>query len=152
MSKKLKTGKYEILVDIDFKPDVHKFCNDLVEKMTFLHRYMGIVFKELKVYETAKGYHLYFGADSAEELTPMDIVFIQLALGSDYKREVFNWRRVKGWLEGDELSPGWNTLFMVKYRGGKVVSIEQKTFNAKVIEKTVMHIYRKRAEKIKCGR
>lgn len=146
MEQKSQQEQYDILVDIDFKPDVKTYCKQLIDKLTFVYKYMGVRVTDIQVFETAKGYHIYLKAVSKEKLRPIDIVVIQLVLGSDYKREAFNWRRVKG----NSAVGGWNTLYKFKFRGDKMVSCEEKTENARIMENTVKKIYIETISRIKC--
>lgn len=118
-------------LDFDFKPRSPKrFARELVSKLKFIQNYFGITVTDVEVYETNKGLHIYIGIVSNVELTDEDIVVIQLALGSDYKREIFNWLRVRSKQDFKH----WNVLFKVKYKNGEIVSREVKTKLAKEIE------------------
>ncbi len=123
--------KHKILVDIDFKPETKqrfmKLVDDFAWKMYFVSTSLNLRFTDIEVYETSKGYHIYLYCDSGRPLIPLEIIIIQLALGSDYKREIFNLRRARAWLDGDELEEGWNVLFRYKYKHGKLVSYEKET-------------------------
>ena len=123
--------KYELKLDFDFKPrSARKFGKEIADKLKFLTSFFGIRVIDVKVYETNKGLHLYISIYSSVELDDRDIVVLQLALGSDYKREIFNWLRVRS----EQNFKHWNVLFRVKYKNGAVVSREEKTELAKEIE------------------
>ena len=123
--------RYELKLDFDFKPrSARKFGKEIADKLNFLKTFFGIRVIDVKVYETSKGLHLYISLYSNVELTDEDIVVLQLALGSDYKREIFNWLRVRS----RDKFKHWNVLFKVKYKNGKIISREEKTELAKEIE------------------
>lgn len=136
---------YDVLVDIDYKPVNHKelikFCDNYSRKMTFITNTLGVVFRKTEVYETGKGLHIYHLVSADYELIPIDIVIIQFALGSDYKREVFNYRRARVWIEGEDIGEGWNTLYKYKYSCGKLVSCEKVTEMSRKIEETINRLY-----------
>jgi hypothetical protein len=135
----------KILVDIDYKYEdrerMVKMVSDFAFKMYFVTDVLGVKFTEIKVYETSKGIHVYLDAESERPLTPLEIIVIQLALGSDYKRELYNLRRARAWLDGEELENSWNTLFKYKYKNGKLVSKETVTEFSKFFEDYVMRRY-----------
>jgi len=123
--------RYELKLDFDFKPrSAKRFAKEIANKLNFLTSFFGIRVIDVKVYETNKGLHLYISLYSNVELTDEDIVVLQLALGSDYKREIFNWLRVRS----KDKFKHWNVLFKVKYKNGKIISKEEKTELAEEIE------------------
>ena len=124
-------NRYELKLDFDFKPrSAKRFAKEIANKLNFLTSFFGISVIDVKVYETNKGLHLYISIYSSVELDDRDIVVLQLALGSDYKRELFNWLRVRS----RDKFKHWNVLFKVKYKNGVIVSKEEKTELAKEIE------------------
>ena len=123
--------RYELKLDFDIKPrSARKFGKEIADKLKFLTSFFGIKVIDVKVYETNKGLHLYISIYSSVELDDRDIVVLQLALGSDYKRELFNWLRVRS----EQNFKHWNVLFKVKYKNGKIISKEEKTELAEEIE------------------
>ena len=111
--------EYELKLDFDFKIyNLSEFAKQFVDKLRFLERFYGIYFKSIEVYETNKGYHFYLKVTTERKLNNKDIVVLQLALGSDYKRELFNWLRVR---RGQKFKH-WNVLFKCKYENGLKVS------------------------------
>jgi len=135
----------KILVDIDYKYEdrerMVKMVSDFAFKMYFVTDVLGVKFTGIKVYETNKGIHVYLDAESERPLTPLEIIIIQLTLGSDYRRELYNLRRARAWLDGEELENNWNTLFKYKYKDGKLVSKETVTEFSKFFEEYVMRRY-----------
>ena len=124
-------NRYELKLDFDFKPrSAKRFAKEIANKLNFLASYFSISVIDVKVYETNKGLHVYILLYSNVELTDEDIVVLQLALGSDYKRELFNWLRVRS----NDKFKHWNVLFKVKYKNGKIISKEEKTELAEEIE------------------
>lgn len=73
----------------------------------------------LKIFTTRKGYHLYLNFEQTK-FDAIEIVMMQLALGSDKKRELFNYKRIK-----EKNVPFWNVLFNVKLHVGKIISREE---------------------------
>ncbi len=104
----MKTYNYVFLVDIDFKPDnPMKFSKEFYEKLDFVRYLLRIDIDEVEVFETRRGIHIYVYASSNRKISDEEIVVIQLALGSDYKRELFNWTRVIS----NPKPKHWNVLF-----------------------------------------
>ena len=99
--------------------------------------------KSIDVYETNKGYHFYLKVKTERKLTSKDVVVLQLALGSDYKRELFNWLRVRN----GRTSKKWNVLFKCKYNSKKRISEETKTDSAIRLERLIVNLYFKTVEK-----
>ena len=104
-------------VDIDRKPlDVR----DFVWRLVMVEEILGCKIGRIGILETAKGYHVY--VEVIGELDNKDLIIVQLALGSDYIRELYNLRRVKNCVRN------WNVLFTAKYKeeGGKLVKISEE--------------------------
>jgi len=143
MAKKIEYKKVDILLDFDFKPkDLEKFAKELANKMSFIDFVFETTFTKCKVRETNKGLHIYLEAIAPNQLNPVDIVVIQLALGSDYKRELFNYRRVKDKV----ITENWNILFKRKttrdVEGNvKYESKEVENENTKKLQKLIMQYY-----------
>lgn len=115
---------HELKLDIDFKPDnADKLVSQIIERVIFLEDVFCVQFEKFEVYETNKGLHIYVKISSKNKLKNTDIVVLQLVLGSDYKREIYNWMRVRN---GGNVKY-WNKLFKKKTVKGVVVSEEKKT-------------------------
>lgn len=84
----------------------------------------GVRSCEIRSFATARGRHIYIELD--REISNFDIVMIQLLLGSDPKRELFNLER----LIQQKDHPMWNVLFKAKYRNGEKVSFETPELDA----------------------
>jgi len=108
--------KVELKIDIDGKLNEKEIVKRLFLLQKFL-QFKGIGIDKKK---TKHGWHLRFGFTTERELDDRDIVFLQLFLGSDRNREMFNWLRVKSGCTK------WNVLFKEKIDAkGKVISKEQ---------------------------
>jgi len=124
----------DILLDIDRK---RISAREFAERMRFISIFTAIEFKRLTIYETHKGLHVYLWCKDKKP-SPQEKVVIQLALGSDYRREIFNWLRVKDNTEDAR----WNILFQGKYDdNGKRVSREEHTELAIRLEEQIMALY-----------
>ncbi len=134
-----------LLVDIDYKPrDVKKFSEEIAKKMNFIDFTFGTVFVRVKCFETARGLHLAFDVVADKNFNDIDTIICQMALGSDYKRELFNYRRIRGKTKVKD----WNILFKKKVKRGKgkevlYISEEKETELSKKIEQTIMEEYLK---------
>ena len=124
----------DILLDIDRK---RISAREFAERMRFVSIFTAIEFKRLTIYETHKGLHVYLWCKDKKP-SPQEKVVIQLALGSDYRREIFNWLRVTG----TQTPKRWNILFQGKYDGnGKRVSREEHSELAIRLEEQIMALY-----------
>jgi len=104
-------NNYTFLIDIDYKPtNPNKFAEEFTNKIKFVEDILKIFVEEVEVFETKKGIHVYVYASSERKISDEEIVVIQLALGSDYKREIFNWSRVIS----NPKPKHWNVLFKSK--------------------------------------
>lgn len=73
----------------------------------WLLKYFSIL--EIEAFETKNGYHVLVTVD--EDIDPRDVMLIQILLGSDINREIFNFiRNYNG-----ELMKHWNRLYTKKY-------------------------------------
>lgn len=81
----------------------------ILTKRIWVLRFLEIKLSEIKVSKTAKGHHIYMTTDKS--LDAPTIVWLQTILGSDFKREAFNWNRIVI----NKLPLKWNLLFTKKY-------------------------------------
>jgi len=96
-----------LMLDLDGKFGKRK-KNLLAKKLVLLSKYFNFEVKNLMVKPTKRGWHVRIEVD--RELDDRDVVFFQLFLGSDWRREFWNWLRVKhNWKP-------YNVLFKEKYR------------------------------------
>jgi len=108
----VKYKRVNLLVDIDeFPEDVIEFISQLCDRMQVIDCVMGTVFTGVQVRKTKRGLHLKFEVAVSENFDEKDTVICQMALGSDYKRELFNWRRVRG----GNPPENWNVLYKRKW-------------------------------------
>lgn len=99
---------------------------------TVLNKLGTIVkFEQLKLKRTANGYHLYLGIFVPDEYPDnLTTLIFQLLLGSDYKRELYNYKRICKHIQD------WNVLFTAKYNGElKKISQEEPTRQEKSFKK-----------------
>lgn len=122
--------KTKIKLDIDEKPDkLRVFCKEMVDRFTFFIKIYehNLWLRSLKVRETKKGYHFYLTVLTNRKLKDVEIIYMQLALGSDYMREGFNMIRSA---EGNTSIDIWNMLFIDKEKVTKrSIFIEKFFFN-----------------------
>ena len=101
--------KLEVL-KLDFDGYSFREIKKLFEKRgLWLKRFFKLHIQKINVYKTKKGYHIYIWVNN--RLSNQDIVFLQLAFGSDYMRECYYWKRIKYPILPKR---GWNILFYKK--------------------------------------
>ena len=85
----------------------------------FVWPYGRLELKDLRVMRTSNGWHVYLTV--ANRMTQDDIVFLQLMLGSDYRREAYSYLRLHSGVRD------WNFLFQRKYDGDhNIISKEER--------------------------
>lgn len=89
---------------------------------------LKVDFDASSICKTAHGFHLKL--DVNRKLDDKDACFVQMAVGSDFKRECLNHRRIT---EGDA---NWNVLFSQKFKKGRMTSKEMPV-DKKVIERNL---------------
>ena len=110
--------KYELKLDIDSRKLPEK---EIAKRLYYIRK----ILKYTKLYtfknRTKHGWHIRIVFHSDVELDDKDIVFLQLLLLSDYKREIFGWMRIRSGIKSK-----WNVLFSAKTdSNGKVISNER---------------------------
>ena len=111
-----------LLLDYDFKSE------DALLK--FIERVWPFIFRfafpfgklqltDLEIMRTKHGWHFYL--EVRNKMRDLDRVFVQLMLGSDFKRELFNYRRVK---LGER---DWNLLFPDRYDANRELIYVEKS-------------------------
>lgn len=110
----------EILkMDLDIR-DFEKVSDIVSKRCGAVLNILKIKPNAVTVRSTARGYHIFLEIEG--EYTSFDLCFLQMALGSDYKREVFNYMRFK-----NSLSKDWNLLFSKKVdEKGNILSVEKE--------------------------
>jgi len=131
-------------IDIDNKPEnIDKLAEETADRMAFITRFMPFRFYQIDIYETTKGYHMYFWSEGSRP-KPVEKVLVQMALGSHYRREIFNYKRV--WSKKEP--PRWNVLYQYKYNDeNKLSSKEEKTNNAIKLEEQIIALYTVKLER-----
>lgn len=111
---------YTLKLDIDSKSKRVK--SEIAKRMVFLQKFLGNKSFKIKEVETKKGYHIEITFKPKIDLDDKDLVFMQLLLLSDWKRELLNWVRVKNNLKN------WNVLFNKKFRmkNGKLKLVSEE--------------------------
>ena len=84
-----------------------------------------------EVRRTAKGYHIYFTLE--HKLSDPEIIALQAIMGSDYRREMFNWLRTANgnWEKYKEKNLEWNVMFSSKKRiiNGRFKEVSREVFD-----------------------
>ncbi len=120
-----------VKVDIDYKPpNVSLFAKEFAKKLKFVSKLLNLTVESVEAFETEKGYHVYVYFSGSRKLEDVEILVIQLALGSDYKRELYNMTRVLS----EKYNGKWNVMF--KYKNCKLN--EKITHRAKIFSRVVM--------------
>ena len=96
---------FRYILMLDFDHLSYKEAEDILIHRSFTLRYFGLKLERALVYKTLHGWHIILHVLSPVPLDDTDICFIQLCLGDDYKRAIYNWPRAKARI------PCWNTLF-----------------------------------------
>jgi len=91
-----------IKLDLDSENELNEFLN-----RAWIIKYLGISVKDIEVYDTKHGYHIYIYTDNI--FTNVDIIILQLLLGSDYRKEFYSYLKLKNG------SSNFNVLFERKY-------------------------------------
>ena len=115
--KKLEDLITDLKVDIDYKPlDLDK----LAWRMETVCEVLEVELESIRIMETGKGYHIH--GVILGDVDDKDVIIIQMALGSDYLRELYNLRRVRNGIKN------WNVLFSSKYKeeNGKLVKVSEE--------------------------
>jgi len=115
---------YELKLDIDGSLGPRKML-EIGKRFMVVRTLLGAKLKDVKQVKTKNGFHVYIRFETNVELDDKDIVFLQLLLLSDWRREIFNWRRVKSNLKK------WNVLFKKKYKvvNGELKEVSKEEFN-----------------------
>ena len=100
-----------IKLDLDGKNSLDEFISRI-----WILKGFGLNPSKVAVYETKFGYHVYLSTKI--KLEPTELLFIQICLGSDYRKELFGFLRLKrGYINPND----WNVLFKQK---NKIVTPE----------------------------
>lgn len=102
-------------LDLDGNFDKEAFVKDL-KKILWIFSWSKAY---VEIYKTERGHHIYVKTIPRKRISSLMICAIQLYLGSDKERELFNIERIR------RKEKDWNVLFVVKRKGDKVVSREK---------------------------
>ena len=75
----------------------------------------------IEIYTTKHGFHIYIENPMFKYYAKTSIILLQLLLGSDKNRELFNYQR----LIKEPKMQNWNVLFAQKYKGNTLISQEK---------------------------
>jgi len=117
-----------LTLDIDGKDAF----SDFLDRIWILKGF-GLRMKSCAVYETKNGFHVYL--DTAVKIEPVKALFMQLALGSDYRKEIFSFIRLE---RGYTANKDWSVLFSIKYRFtklGEIIESSKEEYNATLSQK-----------------
>jgi len=101
----------QLLLDYDFRSEdaLLKFIDRVWPFIFRFEFHFGkLELTDLQIMRTKHGWHFYI--EVRNKMSDLDVVFTQSLLGSDFKRECFNYRRVQLGITKD-----WNMLFTDKY-------------------------------------
>lgn len=99
----------EIKLDIDEKLNLAELVEKLEQRMYFIRKEVAPHLVLVKICSTTKGYHIYL--NTGDKRSDYEVILIQALLGSDWRREIFNYRRVR---RGQTMQ-NWNILFVSKH-------------------------------------
>ncbi len=95
----------ELKLDYDYKSWFgYGPCVNLLKRIVFYEVVMRELLDVKAVFETKRGLHFYIETEKKKK--EIEVILLQLFLGSDYKRELFNYRHVKNKVKK------WNVLFI----------------------------------------
>lgn len=103
-------NKLNLKIDID-----EKINDDYLNYFNLVYKNfkkLGLNITQIKVYDTRKGQHLYISSEHETIKSDYAVLFLQLVLGSDRKREFFNLERLEA---NNGKTKNWNILFIKKY-------------------------------------
>ena len=117
-----------LTLDLDGKESFADFLDRI-----WILKGFGLRIKSCAVYGTKNGFHVYL--DTSIEIEPLKALFMQLALGSDYRKEVFSFLRLeRGYTDPKD----WSVLFSIKYRFtkmGEVIESSKEEYNTILSQK-----------------
>ena len=102
---------------------------------------LKVIIKNSSLKRTRNGFHLYLDIKSKFFVDDLTLCFLQAVMGSDYKREMFNWNRI---VYGDDWQKKhWNVLFNQKFyrKGDEIKRVSFETNMPKSILKRRLKDY-----------
>ena len=122
----------KIKLDIDNKDLAFKLVDRWAWVLSNFQDWFKV--KGIKIRETSSGFHVYLSIDRL--LTAEDVIILQLILGSDYKREIYNLKRLR------QLGKWENILFTYKLRfSDSYISQEESTYKARELGERFIEEY-----------
>lgn len=91
-----------IKLDLDSQEALNEFMNRV-----WIIKNLGLKIEKLECYETNHGYHIYLYLDNI--LTNFDILMIESLLGSDFRKQLYGYLKVKNGTKN------WDVLFKEKF-------------------------------------
>jgi hypothetical protein len=92
------------------------FTGPMMSRIYAVLRTVKIVPSWIRVDRTRRGYHVTVAV--RQRIAPLGIVALQAAMGSDWRREAFNFSRARKWKQLDAFWRGrWNVLYETHDRG-----------------------------------
>ncbi|NPA98176.1 MAG: hypothetical protein GXO43_02245 [Crenarchaeota archaeon] len=119
---------------------------EIGRRLALIDAFLCISPEAIKVRETKHGFHIYIDTLTNFDVTPELIVALQLLLKSDWKREMFNLRRIlHDKKHNGKVSPDWNVLFMEK-KALANDSKEERTELSDTIAEAIINGYEEQME------
>jgi len=101
-------------IKLDFDEIDAETLLKILEKRKFVWFFFQLRCKGVIVMKTKRGWHVYIKLK--DHYDDLDIAFIQIALGDDFKRACFNWSRARS------KTPNWNVLFTSNEKYSPIVT------------------------------
>jgi len=99
----LKTHENPVIkLDLDSQESLNEFINRI-----WIIKNLGLKVDSIVCYDTRHGYHIYLYLDNI--LTNFDMLIIESLLGSDFRKQLYNYLKMKNGTEN------WDILFEEKY-------------------------------------
>jgi hypothetical protein len=95
----------------------------IFHRLKTIQRFFRMRKMSVSISATKNGRHVTINFDSGKKITDADIVFLQLMLFSDWKRELFNWLRIRSGCKK------WNVLYKQKFDSRMRKISEEKQMN-----------------------
>ena len=122
----------KIKVDIDHKRK--DFIDRILAVKEIIESNTNVKFKNFQVFETNRGFHVICDVYGIER--PEEIIILQLLFGSDWKREAFNYVRLK-LLDDKSKFEKWNVLFDYKFERDEEKPLERFLDFKKISEEKI---------------
>lgn len=130
----MATNEVILKLDYDFTDAIK--LRRLFRDNRYIFKKLGLKVSKLKVFNTLNGYHVYIILKN-KDLNDYDILILQILLGSDKQREIFNFQRLRSKIFKDK----WNVLFSLKiaYKGSNI-GYEKFNFSLTKIITTIIKL------------